>query len=504
MRKNARFLPNPLRLAKLIFSIMCMYQLAVNRLRLCFMTIALAGVLYTAVAESASWTVSPSVSASETYMDNVTLTSTPPKETEWITQINPGISLQGTGKELNLALNYRLQNLLYLNEPKRNNSYQQLRASANATIQPQLLFLDANTSLSQQVLSASDKVGVGNVGVVQNRSDVRSTRVSPYLRTRIANSFLTELRYTYDNISYSGSSVLDNSSNSSSIFLTPSKRGARFTWRLNWEHRETSYKGRADERRENAALNLSYQVDPKVGVVGIFGYENNKYSSTRPDLSGNYWNLSATWQPSRRTAFSVNAGERFFGDTKGFSFSRQGRRSSVRVSYSEDISTRRQLQLKVLEVPVFDANGNPVIDINTGSQLLDDVELLVSFDQVFLLRKASASFGYRTKKTTADVTLFAEKRAFEDISFEDKIKGSTVRMTWTMSRKSSITASATRRTTERLSSDDVYQVYFASIRRRLFTNANTSLDIRHLQRDGDSTNNSYKVNTITANFRVSW
>jgi len=469
-----------------------------------FCAVAIMVMLLSSSVHAAQWSVAPSLTVSETYIDNVRLSSNSDKQSDLVTQINPSVALTGNGKNLTLSLRYNLQNLVYLDEPSRNNSYHQLRSSLNATLLPQRLFIDASTSLSQQVLSPDDKVSIGNLGVVSNRSDVLSTRVSPYLRSRLGENLQTEIRYSYDNVSYSDSSALNSSSGGLSVNLRPNRALGSWSWQLNWQQREIYYDDRADERRESASLRVSYQVSARIGFNGVAGIENNKYSSQRASPRGEYWNLGANWRPSSRTNLSATAGERFFGRTWSLNFAHQARRHNWGLSYAESISSRRALQSEIRELLLIDPDGNPVIDPDTLEPRLFSVAFPVSFNQVFIRKTATANWGMRTKKTTSGISVFTEQRSFEGNGVVDEIFGSTLRWSWQVSRKNQFSTSMTWRKTLREDNDDIFRVASASLSQRINKSASASISLRRLQRVGDSINNTYTSNTITASLRISW
>src|SRR4051794_32250580 len=51
-------------------------------------------------AEAAKWDIVPTLSVTETYTDNVLLTQNALKQGDWVTEINPAISVAATGARL--------------------------------------------------------------------------------------------------------------------------------------------------------------------------------------------------------------------------------------------------------------------------------------------------------------------------------------------------------------------------------------------------------------------
>src|SRR2546423_15691081 len=81
----------------------------------------LAGVIGPASASAETWRIAPSLTVAETLTDNVNLAPDGLKRSDLITQIVPGIRIDGTGARLKLNLNYQMNNILYARESSQNN-----------------------------------------------------------------------------------------------------------------------------------------------------------------------------------------------------------------------------------------------------------------------------------------------------------------------------------------------------------------------------------------------
>src|SRR5687768_6642170 len=81
------------------------------------------GTLLTASLTSAGigaeWRVTPSLTLSETYTDNVELNVQDEEESDFITEIAPGIALAGRGSRFLFDLGYRLQALVHAQDGGR-------------------------------------------------------------------------------------------------------------------------------------------------------------------------------------------------------------------------------------------------------------------------------------------------------------------------------------------------------------------------------------------------
>jgi len=162
------------------------------------------------LALASEWKITPSVSASETYTDNVSLGTSNP-QSDWVTQINPGVSVAKTGKRLKINAIYTLQNLFYANDNSRDNTYHQLSANGNAELLEQALFVDATASIRQQATSLLSPTGTNNINTGTNLTNVRTLSLSPYLEHRFGAFAKATVRYSHDE-TRTGQAGLSNSS----------------------------------------------------------------------------------------------------------------------------------------------------------------------------------------------------------------------------------------------------------------------------------------------------
>ena len=105
----------------------------------------------------------PLLQLEEVYTDNIALAPPDQTYTDYITGVNPGFGLAGEGGRIKVKVNYRLQNYLYANDRSRNSSHQQLAANGNAELLKNIFFVDARSSISQQIINPQGKTGLDNI-----------------------------------------------------------------------------------------------------------------------------------------------------------------------------------------------------------------------------------------------------------------------------------------------------------------------------------------------------
>ena len=89
--------------------------------RLALLGLALAGATHPASA--GEWTITPTLAVTETATDNVFLSSSG-EQSGFVTNVTPGIRIDGEGGRSKLHLDYQMNNLFYSVDPSRNNQTQ--------------------------------------------------------------------------------------------------------------------------------------------------------------------------------------------------------------------------------------------------------------------------------------------------------------------------------------------------------------------------------------------
>lgn len=143
------------------------------------------------------WTISPTISITETATDNVGQTNKN-KSSDLISNISPGINIAGTGDRVKLRFDYQMNNLFYVNDSSRNNIQHALNALGTLEALENWFYIDANASISQQNLSAFGGSTNSNVDTnnSSNTTETTTYRVSPYFKGTLGMVADYQLRYS--------------------------------------------------------------------------------------------------------------------------------------------------------------------------------------------------------------------------------------------------------------------------------------------------------------------
>lgn len=302
--------------------------------RLILLGIALGIVAFPAFA--GDWKITPSIAVNETATDNVALSSTQ-KKGDLITDISPGISIDGSGGRSKLHLSYQLHNLFYAQDATRNNTQNSLNASGTLEALENWLFIDASGVISQQSISAFGGAtsSTVNTNVNGNTTETSTYRISPYIRGTLGS--LADYQVRYNLSTTSSKSSLAFGSDTTELIAT--LKGATTRVNLGWLLDASSQNVRYDSGRSNEADRLrgvlTYRFDPQFRVSLIGGREANNYLSLSKEAH-TIRGAGFDWAPTERTQISARRESRFFGNSNSFSFSHRTEGSAWKISESKD------------------------------------------------------------------------------------------------------------------------------------------------------------------------
>lgn len=457
------------------------------------------------VSVAAEWKVTPTLNLMETYSDNIGLAPRGRETDEFITQINPGISLQGTGRRLTLNLNYTMQNLFYLKNDQRNRINHQLNSNATATLIEDKLFVDGGVSIRQQPTSLTGPISFDNLSLINNRTNVTTYRISPYLRHAFDSFAVSEVRYGYNKVDF-GTRGFDSESNQYSARLSSGPSFNRVPWGLSYNQTIINYDASRipDTKFEVVTGQLSYILSRKFSVFANGGYEDNDYAfaAGRQRPSGPFWNAGATWSPTTRTSLRASYGKRFFGNNYSLNLTHKTRNSSWQLSYVEDTVTMRQLLFEQRFGLVFidPITSRPTTDTRTAIPFVFEFNAPFLTNDVFIRKRWQGSAGYRLKRNDLNLTLFKEHREFQTRPETQDIWGGQA--TWGL-QFGPYTKLAVGSGLQRLDlpfqgrKDDLWNLT-ASVSRNLQPNLTGAIEYRYLMRDSNVSSAEYRENRITA------
>ncbi len=355
------------------------------------------------------WRVVPRFSIGENYSDNVRLQNFNEQE-DFITRATPGLSVRGTGRRVQLNLDYNLQNLTYANDSTRNTINHQLQSGASIEVLRKVFFLDADASCFQALVSNTGTISDQNFTANNNQGDVLTYSVSPRFQhhfgswadMRASTSFSDTIGFGSGGTRTAGSGNGINLSTS----LSSGRKFTRTSWSVSNNRRLfNNDSGASSSSRSRWNASGSVNVNRFFRMNGSVGWENNDFSGPG-NGSGVTWNVGATLTPSRRSSLTGSYGHRTFGSTKSFSFNHRRRRISISGSYSESLSTTNDQLRDQQLISLADPFGQPVFDPFSASDIANPLGTLSRTDDVFVSRDFNATVGYSLRRDSFSANVY--------------------------------------------------------------------------------------------------
>lgn len=283
-------------------------------------------LFYYPESSALSWTAKPTIQAQEIYSDNIRLAPSGSEQSAFVTAINPGVSIIGQSPRSTINLNYRMQNLYNAGGNNGLNIYNQLQSNSHNTFVPNKLFMDSNSSISQQNIN-NNLTGSSNINGSANNTNVYHFGLSPYWTPHFSNYASGIARVNFNTIATSGGSTVNNNFNptlgSSSNTMSDSVNLAetinlnsgsyfqRVKWNVSFNNNENYRINSPTISFQNTNGRIGVPVNAYFNVFTQGGYSNNNYQSTTVNNSGNnstglYYTVGGQWKPSQR--FNITAG----------------------------------------------------------------------------------------------------------------------------------------------------------------------------------------------------
>ena len=498
----------------------------------CLSATALVGLGIASYSYSADWTFQPRLKLRETYTDNLRLAPKGREESDFVTEVEPGISIRHQGPRLQLNVDYALQYRLYANHGSANGHNHGLNSNALLDVWDRHLFLQASARIAQQNISPLGAQSASNVNLTGNRADVRQSTLSPFWVSRLGSWANVEARYTWSKTDTS-SEAQDIGSDTRSVNLTL-RNGPQFTtfgWTGAYSRQdiETTGGGQFPERTlETISATGSYKISPTVALLATLGYEDNSYGSTLGSTSGRFWNVGADWAPSARTHVRGTFGERYFGNTYSLDADHRTRLTSWVLSYSEEIvatpstfafpaafdtaASLDRLWLTAIPDPierqaVIDAL---IVGLGLPPTLVSSVDFLS--DRVSLSKRLMGSFGLRGARGNLLANVFHEKRSNENtgstttfistdpFAISDNVvqMGFSTILSWRFSQRTagSISQIHTRSRFTDTDREDTINTFRIGVTHQLQPKLHGGIDLRITDRDSTTANASTRENAV--------
>ena len=387
---------------------------------------------------AANWEVTPSITLSETYSDNINLVASGNKQEAFVTELNPGVSIRKEGAHHNLILDYRLQYLQNSGSTNRSSLFHQLQLDSNTELLRNSLFLDLNSRINQQN-NLNSNSATDNLSGNQNRTNITEYSISPYWTPHLNGYATGEVRFNYNKLSLDNSLASDAENFDYSVRLNSGRRFSKFTWLIDYSNRN-QVRATNSVKFQDMLLELRANINRHYNVFTRLGYSKNNFqSASNQNNNGFFYSVGGNWRPNQHVSIEAAVGNNSFvtvdiaptrrmhwvttyrnndigtntGDVWETRFDFETKRFVWAASYQEETTTTQRLLSTLQNFTLVDAFGQPIIDPVTQQIVQTDISLPQLVDDVILTKEAALSVAYRSGKSDISARLFRNRTTFQ-------------------------------------------------------------------------------------------
>ncbi|MES1925735.1 TIGR03016 family PEP-CTERM system-associated outer membrane protein [Salinisphaera sp. T31B1] len=468
--------------------------------------------------------VQASVAASETYTDNLNRDPGDRAMSDFVTSVAPRIDACSSTGRVRGELSYQLQGLVYANNSRYNDVYNDISGKTTLSLIENRVYLDADTRYGQTVVDPGFGYAQSNsLSPNRNKTSAWVSNISPYVNQSLGPVGQALLRYRYGRSVYGDADVPESTVNAVYLNVVSPDTAEPLSWRGNVVTQRVERTGGNQARffRDNqldggdtftsdgsdpsrttyfdrASLELGYQVTQSIRLLGEGGVEND-YSNPDGSIdrySEPFWNAGIRWT-SARNSLEARYGHRFYGSTYSLSARRTGRVMDARIEYREEPTTQG---LNTLNGAGAIGGGGGLGGFNGAGGPTTSL-----FDRgVFVQKSWSAAVDFNSALTTTTITGFRQKREYQQVDDDNETyQGVDIRTRYDFTPRMALTPQASWQTRDGNGDFRGYDSYDAGValERALSRSSQAAIGYAHSWRDGTS---EYHENRIAIQFQKSF
>ncbi|MFC5772208.1 TIGR03016 family PEP-CTERM system-associated outer membrane protein [Thauera sinica] len=514
--------------------------------------LAAAVMLGSGAAAAQTTIVSPTFDARLTWTDNASASGlggfgglgggrSDRRGADWILELSPGISMSRDSGRLSGTLSANFRNLMYASSADDNTSYLALAGNGTFEAIEDMLFIDADASISRNNLSVFSTRGPNDELDVSSDNETRVFSLSPRFQFRIGNDTRGSLQYRWRWADSGASRLADQNESQWSAQISNTQITGIFGLGLDYNRSSGDSDNasgalgggpgsgsglRGGKTREIARATLYAKVTPEFRLRGIVGRESNDYGS-RGEQSSTVTGGGFDWNPTNRTAISGTVERRIFGRGYDFSFQHRLARTTLFASFRRDIQSSLDLVaggglLDPLFQPLFNdpllvaLYRDPLVRRDAVLLLLRRLRGDVLTNAYFVSRDFSGGVTYSLPRGVLSLTLSRSENTrlgsaeglgpVDDFRNFNDVKSKTVTLSYShrLTPQTSLSTSVSRSNSEgsgAAAADSQRTSFVIGLSSSLGPKTSGSLQYRHQRSDGDSFGsgtNDFTENAVTA------
>ena len=210
-------------------------------------------------------------------------------------------------------------------------------------------------------------------------------------------------------------------------------------------------------------------------------------------------------EPNTRTSVNLAYNNKEIGLNPGANWSvdlaYRMRRSSLKISYFEEVTSYQFLQLQEgNQIPLLDTAGQPLVDPITNLPLYTFDELVILTDENYLREHGAISMSLRTRRCDISLSGYAESRKYEKNSDFERIYDANMVWEWHFARTMDLTlqTEGQRRRKNTDASSDNLGIARLVLSRQLSPAMSASIEARYTLRDAIQSGFDYREKRLMA------
>jgi uncharacterized protein (PEP-CTERM system associated) len=333
-----------------------------RRINFAWRVTVLAGLPLVMVCNPAgAWDLSASARGKAAVTDNVRLAPGGHEESGMYMQVSPGLYLSNDDRHLKVTAAYSPTFTYWPFDTEIAHTDSALSAHGRLEAFDEHFFVDADASISQQLLTPFGSSSVDTGYDNSNQVESRTFGISPYFRGKIEGDKTYDLRHksswTSTNSDLARTNYLGNWS--ASVDSGVRKLG----WNLSYTRTDSELSNQAAFTDEILRATLRYQADPELTLHARMGFQSNNYSLNSSGTTETY-GAGLFWNPTARTQWSASWDHYFFGEGYSLGITHRLRRGFISVNAGRNASATSQAVVAGDEIDVaaqFDYLAPPSI-----------------------------------------------------------------------------------------------------------------------------------------------
>lgn len=397
-------------------------------------------LLHLSNVKADNWNFIPYLEIKESYTDNVRLATDSLRQSDYITEINPGFSLNNRRPNSFFNMAYRYQTLQYQDNSSQDTQYHTANLAFNGDVWEKYITLDALASYNQSVINEQNGVPADNLFITGNRTNTANYQISPLFKWEYDPNTLIAVRPSYGEVKY-----LDLNNEDSKIYQTLAivdrqASPGHLGWWTGFQKRRQQIETGDDINLQRYDVGIRVPLTMRTQWFVSGGSEKNLVNDVNivPEGKAGFWETGFKWQPMPRSTISAAGGKRFFGNTYRLDLSHHTKHTIWNASYNQELqSSSLALQPLQLRGQVEQVQQLPVVQ---GIQTISN--------ELFLSKTFSASVTWQGSKSVANLSLINDQREYQVTPSTQKTRGGRLNYVWNFSPRTDINFSLDLQKTE--------------------------------------------------------